>query len=157
MKTETALDTFTQAYIECAFWASTEYKFGVCPCCGETRLLNRLPEPEYTQEPMCDGSECGTLECQPEPMDSNYSQSDLAPETLDKIIADCAKFQSENDLTGYPLKNAGYDFWLTRNGHGCGFWENDFGTEPQCELLDKACKAFGECDLYVGDDGRIYI
>lgn len=83
---------------------------------------------------------------------------DLADETLDKIVKDCADFQEANcgHLTDYPTKNAGHDFWLTRNGHGCGFWENDFGTEEQCEALTKASKSFGECNLYVGDDGKVY-
>ncbi len=82
--------------------------------------------------------------------------TDFAPETLAAIVADCAKFQAGNDLAGYPLANAGHDFWLTRNGHGAGFWENDFGTEEQCTALTAASKAFGECNLYVGDDGQIY-
>lgn len=47
-------------------------------------------------------------------------------------------------------------FWLTRNGHGAGFWENDYGTEEQCDKLTEACKAFGEFNLYPGDDGRLY-
>lgn len=49
---------------------------------------------------------------------------------------------------------AGYDFWLTRNGHGAGFWESEWGKPGA--ILDKAAKAFGEADLYVGDDGLIY-
>ena len=91
------------------------------------------------------------------PLDENYSWTDIAPETLAKMVADCAQFQAENDLTGYPLENAGQDFWLTRNHHGAGFWENDFGTESQCDGLAKSAHAFGECDLYVGDDGKLYI
>lgn len=93
-----------------------------------------------------------------EPLDKNYSQSDIAPETLAEMIADCARFQSENSeaLKDYPSENAGHDFWLTRNGHGAGFWENDFGTEADCEKLTAACEEFKEFDLYVGDDGLIY-
>lgn len=78
-------------------------------------------------------------------------------ESLSKMIADCAAFQKLADLEGYPIKNAGHDFWLTRNGHGCGFWENDFGTEDQCARLTALSKTFRECDLYYGDDGKIYI
>jgi hypothetical protein len=80
----------------------------------------------------------------------------LASETLLKMIADCQAFQNLADLTGYPIKNAGHDFWLTRNGHGCGFWENDFGTEEQCAKLTALSKTFRECDLYEGDDHKIY-
>lgn len=90
-----------------------------------------------------------------EPMDANYSADDLAPETLASIKADCAKFQSDNArLFGYDYACAGHDFWLTRNGHGAGFWD---GSWPEHgDALTTACKAYGEVDLYVGDDGKIY-
>ena len=91
-----------------------------------------------------------------EPLDKEHNWTDLAPETLQRMIEDCLRFQAGNDLTDYPSENAGHDFWLTRNGHGCGFWENDFGTESQCEALTKSSEAFGECNLYVGDDGKLY-
>lgn len=92
-----------------------------------------------------------------EPMDKNYSWTDLAPETLAKMVADCAKFQQEQDLSGYPYVNAGHDLWLTRNHHGSGYWENDFGTEEQCGKLTEAAHAMGEQNLYVGDDGKLYL
>lgn len=78
-------------------------------------------------------------------------------DTLLKMVADCAAFQKQADLTDYPTASAGHDFWLTRNGHGCGFWENEHGTEAQCYKLTDLSKTFGECDLYYGDDRKIYI
>jgi hypothetical protein len=50
---------------------------------------------------------------------------------------------------------AGHAFWLTRNGHGAGFWDGDW-PEPHASALDEASKAFGSFDLYVGDDGMIH-
>ena len=93
------------------------------------------------------------------PLDLNYDITDIAPETLACMAADCADFQASNaeHLADYPDENAGHDFWLTRNGHGCGFWENDFSTPEHCEALTAAAKARGSCDLYVGDDGKIYL
>lgn len=90
-------------------------------------------------------------------LDEEYCWTDLADETLARIVSDCKSFQEQNDLTGYPSKRAGHDFWLTRNGHGAGFWENDFGTPEQCEALTKSSKVFGECGLYVGDNGKLYL
>lgn len=29
---------------------------------------------------------------------------------------------------GYSIEQAGSDFWLTRNGHGTGFWDRGLGT-----------------------------
>jgi hypothetical protein len=80
----------------------------------------------------------------------------IGRETLLKMVEDCARFQREADLTDYPTKQAGHDFWLTRNHHGCGFWENDYGTESQCKKLTEFSHGFGEVDLYEGDDGKIY-
>jgi len=84
------------------------------------------------------------------------SSSDFSEELKAKIQSDCEKFQAENDLADYPLLNAGHDFWLTRNGHGAGFWENDFGTEEQCKNLTQSAHNFGNCDIYLGDDRKIY-
>lgn len=53
---------------------------------------------------------------------------------------------------------AGTDFWLTRNGHGAGFWDRpEVYGEEAAEKLTELCKGFGECDLYLGDDGNVYM
>ena len=80
----------------------------------------------------------------------------LHPDTLAKMKADCLAFQVWNadDLKGIPCDLAGQDFWLTRNGHGAGFWDRDLGEVG--DRLSKACDAFPEVDLYVGDDGFIH-
>lgn len=91
-----------------------------------------------------------------DPLDNNYNWTHLAAETLQTMIDDCAAFQAANNLAGYPSVEAGHDFWLTRNHHGSGYWENDHGTEVQCETLTAAAHAVGEVNLYVGDDGKIY-
>lgn len=162
---------FARAYIQTALWSSTEHPFGECPCCGRQALLCRLPELEFNQEPMCAAPGCGVREAQPEPMDRHYSEADLSPEALSKMLADCARFESEQgeviraaietgEVVCGPdfgaLGRAGHDFWLTRNGHGCGFWDGDW-PEPMADQLTKAAKAFGECDLYAGDDGKLYL
>ena len=88
-------------------------------------------------------------------MDLNYSVDDIAPETLEKIKADCAKFQSENwDMIEHDLDQAGHDFWLTRNGHGAGFFDGDWPKNG--DKLTEICKTYNEVNLYVGDDGKIY-
>ena len=82
----------------------------------------------------------------------------IADETLEKMGQDCVKFESMagDNLADYPSEIAGHDFWLTRNRHGSGFWENDHGTEDQCKRLTELSHSFGETDLYYGDDGKIY-
>ncbi len=92
-----------------------------------------------------------------EPLDANYDEDDIADETLDSIIADCKAFQDDNavDLSAVGPGSAGHDFWLTRNGNGAGFWDRGLGKLG--DRLSAACKPYGSCDLYVGDDGKIYI
>lgn len=96
------------------------------------------------------------------PLNEHYTLADLAPETVGKIKTDCAKFQADNsrDLCIGVSRNAeqgGHDFWLTRNGHGCGFWDGDYWAEDTGERLTEAAKKFKECELYIGDDGRLYL
>jgi len=90
------------------------------------------------------------------PLDDNYDPDDIDPATLACMFDDCARFQKENarDI-GDDDEHAGYDFWLTRNGHGAGFWDGDW-PEDAGERLTKACDGYGTFDLYVGDNGVIY-
>lgn len=89
-----------------------------------------------------------------EPLDDKYTVADIHPDTLAVMVADCAKFQAENDLSECGESQAGHDFWLTRNCHGAGFWDGDWPETG--DALTLASKAYGEVYLYVGDDGRIY-
>jgi hypothetical protein len=94
-----------------------------------------------------------------EPMDANYSWTDLAESTLQAIMDDCAAFQRDNadDIDGND-EQAGHDFWLTRNHHGAGFWDRgkEFYPDGAGKRLTNAAHAYGECTLCVGDDGKIY-
>lgn len=93
-----------------------------------------------------------------DPLDANYDIDDIAPETLEKMIADCQDFQkAQADLlaqAGTDEQN-GHDFWLNRNGHGAGFWDRGYGELGR--KLSDACRPYGSCDIYVGDDGKLYI
>ena len=90
------------------------------------------------------------------PLDDNYGVEDVSPETLASIIADCQAFQRDHaDDIGGELERAGHDFWLTRNGHGAGFWDGDWEDDIG-QRLTEASDVYGSVDLYIGDDGRIY-
>jgi len=96
------------------------------------------------------------------PLDENYGVDDFDPEFLLEAKQDCEDFQeAQAELLdrayaefSYNEENAGRDFWLTRNGHGAGFWDRGLGEVG--DALSKAAKVFGGVDLYVGDDGKIY-
>ena len=127
-----AVETMLRAYIDCALWSTNDHS-----------------------------DESGG-----EPLENNYSADDIAPCTLERMRSDVELFYLEhsaqiekwNGDAYNQLQQAGHDFWLTRNGHGAGFWESEWTSldgNPG-EILDRAAKAFGEADLYVGDNGLIY-
>jgi hypothetical protein len=66
---------------------------------------------------------------------------------------DCRDFAKANkadiaiycELTGRGLGSVGHDLWLTRNGHGAGFW--DRGSDPVFDRLTDAAR-LGEADVY---------
>lgn len=82
----------------------------------------------------------------------------IAPETRVKMRAELTDFVLKNQrllmISGLQDTQIGHDFWLTRNGHGAGFWDRGLGAIG--EQLTQACKAFPEVNLYIGDDGKIY-
>ena len=93
------------------------------------------------------------------PLDKKYSFDDLELKTLEKMIADCKDFQQKYselyERGGWDDNHAGHDFWLTRNGHGTGFWDRGYGQPEEIEeigkQLTKASKSYGEYNLYLGD------
>ena len=93
-----------------------------------------------------------------EPLDDQYSMSNIAPESLARMVADCTDFEAANaELLANAGDDAqnGIDFWLTRNRHGAGFWDRGYPAEIGRTLTDMA-HGYGSCDLYIGDDGLIH-
>ena len=107
-----------------------------------------------------------------EPLEREHDIADIDQGVLERLAADCKRFQaspawqavlaSEDDprtarRQGYGCveESAGRDFWLTRCGHGAGFWDGDW-KEPHASALDRLSRSFGNVDLYIGDDGKIH-
>lgn len=107
-----------------------------------------------------------------EGLGEDSSFSDLAPEAMAAIKDDCADFLAQVEQTrdsfgrtlldlafdyspnvAYTQEQAGVDLWLTRNGHGAGFWDRGLGRVG--EDLSKLAR-YSERSLYRGDDGLIY-
>jgi hypothetical protein len=93
-----------------------------------------------------------------DPLDDGRDYDDIPPETLAKMRADVTSFVTTNraDINRSALddEQIGHDFWLTRNGHGTGFWDRGIGAVGN--RLSTACKAFSNACLYLGDDEQIY-
>lgn len=113
------------------------------------------------------------------PMDRDFTVDDIAPITRLKAkqdvkvmmavadnlyeLADLENLPDQDEfqaILGYmedPVvraQNIGQDLWLTRNGHGVGFWDRGLGVFGTA--LTEVAEAIGPVDLYVGDDGEIY-
>jgi hypothetical protein len=131
------LDAFTQGYVEALFFTEADV------------LAEQATKP-------------GAI-----PFEPSFGFSDLAPETLARIVADCAAFRATLDWRVFEADRgrgtasddqAGQDFWFTRNGHGVGFWDRAPYVYGASQVsLTEAARAFGNVNAYLGDDGRVYL
>lgn len=62
-------------------------------------------------------------------------------------ICDCVSFLARTHFYFNPenAAQAGHDFWLTRNGHGAGFWDGDWDTLG--DVLTKISHSYGETEV----------
>jgi len=129
--TERQINLFILGYLTAALWSSTD----------------SLPAQE--------GEEEGET--------VNLDQYEWADGEAEKLHGECRDFIASNapDLLAYAAARshaleydafecAGHDFWLTRNGHGAGFW--DRGLEDLGKRLSDASKVCGGIDLYLDDN-----
>lgn len=108
-------------------------------------------------EAFCEGyADCAvwsSVDDDGEPLDRHGVPLDTHAKQV--MRADCASFVAANaaDLALYGLDpgQCGHDFWLTRNGHGAGFW--DRGRGDVGDRLSDAATALGESYLYLSEDG----
>ena len=99
-------------------------------------------------------------------LDDHFDASDLAPEALASMREDLEAFIAGADESALGFWQAelgagqvGHDFWLTRNGHGAGFWDR-FGRGVGVSFgqhLTELAGPYGESYLYAGDDGQLYV
>ena len=140
------VDAATRAYVKCATWVGLDWSDVV------------------------DGGEDN-----PRPLDERYDVDDIDADALAEIRADVEAFARNNwpraAWAGWTPEQFGHDYYLTRNGHGTGYWDRTpadlkrrGGRPPRDrdavervgrELAD-AARAEGEAELYPGDDGRLY-
>lgn len=120
------LRKFWYAYIECALWASTNLDSG-------------------------------------QPLNKKYSKNDIDSESLAKMLNDCRDFTTDNgrnldelirDGLG-AIEQCGHDFWLSRNGHGAGYFDRGYGALG--DRLQSAARVWGESILYIGDDKKLHV
>lgn len=91
------------------------------------------------------------------PLDSTLTCEDFSEDATNCIYTDCVRFlrvAREHDLLkDEHLEYAGHDFWLTRNGHGSGFWDEEitYGVEA-AKILTIMSQCFGSVNAIVNSE-----
>lgn len=82
---------------------------------------------------------------------------DLTREAFIRMLEDCRAFQvaCADDLGTFSPDQCGHLFWLTRAGHGDGFWAWEGELRARGERLTKVAQCFGDDALIAGEDGTI--
>lgn len=78
-------------------------------------------------------------------IDQPESYAELTERFLHEAARDCVQFYNVyRDFIGKNLTQAGHDFWLTKNGHGAGFWDRPEIWGDRADELTRACELMGE-------------
>ena len=107
-----------------------------------------------------DPSRCRGEDCDAPLFHLNYGRCDFTANAIVTMGQEVGAFvngcidQRPDIFDGMDAEQIGHDFWLTRNGHGAGFWDRGLGERG--DWLTAQCKPYGEADVYVGDDGSVH-
>ena len=138
MKTE--IDDIVDSYLETALWSSADW------------------------DDMDDSNN-------PTPFDKHYSVEDFSELARKRAWDDCHEFVDlmkantcnyNGDIVSLwefaehfaGIGQIGHDFWLTRNGHGAGFWDGDYDPYGD-DITELVNQHFHECNLFADDDGTV--
>lgn len=77
-------------------------------------------------------------------LDAELEEVRWSRDAIQRATRDCAQFVTANrdDASELELEQLGHDLWLTRNGHGAGFWDRGLGEVG--ERLAAAARDMGE-------------
>lgn len=90
-----------------------------------------------------------------DPFDDHFSLHQIDPESLERVKNDCRNFINDTFelLENWNPEQAGHDFWLSRNGHGAGFFDRTtIADQLTCDALQDACRKYGELYCFTNDD-----
>ena len=135
-----------RSYLATALWSSVVYAAHECDC---THCVANPGEQDHQQ---CDGA----------PADQFFSPEDLdhtsdAIQDLDSFMVEAREVIAENlegDHIWSDETQIAHDFWLTRNGHGAGFWDRySRGTKGAAvgRMLSELSKNYGGLDVWPVD------
>ena len=82
--------------------------------------------------------------------DNPLTDPELSAYDIRRGTIDCLAFFAANGymISADDIGHAGHDFWLTRNGHGTGFWDHeDIYSEYSAKKLTANAEAFGVVEI----------
>jgi len=84
-----------------------------------------------------------------EPIETNYTADDIEPISLARMESDLGKilFIVHKLLPDIDDTDVAHDFWLSRNGHGSGFFDGFKQYGRYCDVLQEIAHLFGEQSL----------
>jgi hypothetical protein len=137
--TEYDLNEIYEGYIECAIWSSEDDL-------NDNGDLDGLDDLDM---------DLGLFNISIKP---DLNIENIAPESKQKIMSDIKKFLEivGDAVSGLDPSQIGHDIWLTRNGHGVGFWDRGLDNEIS-DILCDACEELGTSSIYLGDDMKLYV
>ena len=120
------------SYLECAIWT----------------------EEERLEEENTEGYEGEIKDLIPE---ADLNVNNFSDDSKIKAYEDIKLFlkYAGDSVNGIDEEQLGHDIWLSRNGHGAGFFDRGYDDDIEKILMDSAHK-IGSVDIYLGDDGLLY-
>lgn len=94
--------------------------------------------------------------------DAHFSVEDFSPAALKRAENDVQRFFDSLKIKRLYIEartfadddHIAHDLWLTRQGHGAGFWDGDYGNRLGKDLT-KLCESYREVNLFVDEQGVI--
>jgi len=91
------------------------------------------------------------------PFDETFGIHDFTDKAWNKALSNCGSLIYLLDEAGIVYTGTsskfGYDFWLTRNHHGAGFW--DRGGESGAAITKIVQDNFRELNLFETESGQV--
>lgn len=138
---------FVDGYLTAALWSSTD---------EDGAPMDRAFSAEQCENVESAHEDCGSFLTETLAVE-RVNEAGYVPGPMERYIDEIG---ATFDAT--PWEQAGHDFWLTREGHGTGYWDRA-PMDPQthranlfakaCEALSDAARAYGEATPYTTDDG----
>jgi len=151
------LNEILKGYIEAALWTEEERLM------DDANSMNTTDDNDYYDEEDETPDEIKFLRIMKEKNQrktiESFSREDIEPDSLIRAYQDIKEFirlagdEAVNEaINEKGFEQLGHDIWLTRNGHGAGFFDHSYDNEQK--LMD-AAHALKEVDLYINDDMKL--